>query len=41
MQAVQKEMIEFEQREMKFIKKDREERAKELQLPVEDSETRG
>ena len=33
-EAVEKEMIQFERRENEFRKKDREERAAELHLPV-------
>ena len=35
LEAVEKEMIQFERRENEFRKKDREERAAELHLPVE------
>ncbi len=35
LEAVEKEMIQFERREIEFRKKDREERAAELHLPVE------
>ena len=34
LEAVEKEMIQFERREIEFRKKDREERAAELHLPV-------
>ncbi|MHC2626805.1 hypothetical protein ACVIW2_008837 [Bradyrhizobium huanghuaihaiense] len=33
--AARKELIEFERREMEFRKKDREERAAELHLPLD------
>lgn len=35
LQAAQKEMIDFERREIEFRKKERKERAAELRLPVE------
>jgi hypothetical protein len=35
LQAVQKELIEFERREHEFSKKERQERAAELQIPAE------
>jgi hypothetical protein len=40
LEAVEKEMIQFERRENEFRKKDREERAAELHLPVEKPEIR-
>ena len=35
LQAAQKELTEFEKREREFSKKDKQERAAELQIPVE------
>jgi hypothetical protein len=35
LEAAQQELLAFEQKELKFRKRDRLERAKELQLPVE------
>ena len=35
MQAAQKEMAKFERQEIEFRKKDRQERAAELELPVQ------
>jgi hypothetical protein len=34
LQAAEKEMIDFERREIEFRKKEREERAAELRLPI-------
>jgi hypothetical protein len=38
LQAAEKEMIDFERREIEFRKKEREERAAELRLPIEKRE---
>ncbi|WP_168195447.1 hypothetical protein [Bradyrhizobium sp. NAS80.1] len=38
LQAAEKELIKFEQQESEFRKRDREERAAELQLPLEQSD---
>jgi hypothetical protein len=38
LQAAQKELVDFERREIEFRKKEREERASELRLPLEKSE---
>jgi hypothetical protein len=35
LEAAQKELIEFERREREFSKKEKQERAAELQIPVE------
>jgi len=35
LEAAQKEMIAFERREREFLKRDREERAARLQLPLD------
>jgi hypothetical protein len=35
LEAAEKELIAFERREREFIKKDREERAAKLQLPLD------
>ena len=35
LQAAEKELIAFERREQEFLKRDREERAAELQLPTD------
>lgn len=35
LEAARKELVEFERRESEFRKKDREERAAELRLPLE------
>ncbi|WP_271504158.1 hypothetical protein [Bradyrhizobium sp. CCBAU 11357] len=35
LEAAQKELMEFERREMEFRKKDRRERAAELRLPLD------
>lgn len=35
-EAAQKELLKFERREIEFRKKDRDERAAELRLPVKD-----
>ena len=37
LQAAQKELVNFERREIEFRKKEREERAAELHLPIENS----
>lgn len=37
LEAAQKELIEFERREREFSKKERQERAAELQLPADKS----
>jgi hypothetical protein len=37
LEAAQKELIEFERREREFSKKERQERAAELQLPTDNS----
>jgi hypothetical protein len=39
-QAAEQELIAFERREREFIKKERRERAAELQIPVGNGETR-
>jgi hypothetical protein len=36
LEAVRKELVEFERRENEFRKQDREERAAELRLPLEE-----
>ncbi|GLR91228.1 hypothetical protein [Bradyrhizobium iriomotense] len=36
LEAVRKELVEFERREIEFRKKDREERATELRLPLQE-----
>ena len=38
LQAAEKEMIDFERREIEFRKKERRERAAELRLPIEKRE---
>jgi hypothetical protein len=38
LQAAEKEMIDFERREIEFRKKERAERAAELRLPIEKRE---
>jgi len=38
LQAAEKEMLDFERREIEFRKKERKERAAELQLPIEKQE---
>jgi hypothetical protein len=37
MRAVEKEMVRFERQEIEFRKKDRKERAAELQIPLRDA----
>ncbi|MCA6118945.1 hypothetical protein J6524_29300 [Bradyrhizobium sp. WSM 1738] len=38
LEAAQKELAAFERREREFLKKEREERARELQIPVHKGE---
>ncbi|MBR0967873.1 hypothetical protein JQ554_33350 [Bradyrhizobium diazoefficiens] len=37
LEVARKELVEFERRELEFCKKDREERAAELRLPLQDA----